>query len=206
MGCTSFYIYIYIYVYVYICDFIYNYTLMWCSQLLSACGDLTICNAGYHLRFRQLEEGGAVDHRSSDGHGVLSAKKGQLRVWVVQGIHHFHSFGRAISIWIHLQLTGSAYSVLVNSSATSCVIHTGSGASSSSYFALAVRVDDPGRSEILSVLTVAPCLQQLVVMVAFRLCRTMSRHRAQFNYLGVRFPNLFLVWQMSKSIPRSFSF
>ena len=108
----------------FICDFIYNYTLMWCSQLLSACGDLTICNAGYHLRFRQLEEGRAVDHRSSDGHGVLSAKKGQLRVWVVQDIHHFHSFGRAISIWIHLQLTGSAYSVLVNSSATSCVIHT----------------------------------------------------------------------------------
>ena len=35
----------------------------------------------------------------------------------------FHLLGRAISFWIHLQLTGSAFSVLVNSSATSCVIH-----------------------------------------------------------------------------------
>ena len=28
------------------------------------------------LRFRRFEEGRAVDHRSSDGHGVLSAKRG----------------------------------------------------------------------------------------------------------------------------------
>ena len=129
-----------------------------------------------------------------DDHGALSVSKRALRALVVQGIHYpyFHLAGP----FQYLDSFGTdrvSFSVLVNSSATSCVIHTGSGASSSSYLSLAVRVDDPGRSAILSVLTLAPCLLPQVETVAFRLCRTMSRHRAQFNYLGAKFQNLFLV-------------
>ena len=198
-------IYIYIHIYIYVCcDFRYNYALMWCTHLLSACGDWTICLAGYLY--------GSGDSRRV-GLWIIG-RRTAMESWVPKGAAAclggaghppFHLPGRAISFWIHLQLTGSAYSVLVNSSATSCVIHTGSGASSSSYLSLAVRVDDPGRSAILSVLTLALCLQLLVPMVDFHLCRTMSRHRAQFNYLGVRFQNLFLVWRMSKSTRRSSS-
>ena len=68
----------------------------------------------YHLWFRRYEEGRAVD----------LVQKGAA--WLGGAGHplSFISCGRAISFWIHLQLTGSALLILVHSSAASCVIHT----------------------------------------------------------------------------------
>ena len=107
-------------------------------------------------------------------------------------------------IWIHWQLTGSVFLILVSSSAASCVIHTGTRAWSSSYIRLAA--DDPGRSTT-SVLTLTPCLRPQVEMVAFHQCGTMSRHRTQFNCRGVKSQSLFLGWQMARStLSRSSSF
>ena len=72
-----------------------------------------------------IRGGQGCGSRSPDGHGALSVSKRVLRDLVVQGIHYpyFHLAGP----FQHLDSFGTdrvSFSVLVNSSATGCVIHS----------------------------------------------------------------------------------